>query len=360
MRQIDMSKGNPIDFIQESILKELNKQIMIPTNHRYPLNESEGYTELRKEISNWYYRRYNVKIDPTNEAAVLLGSKEGILYFLLSFISKGDCVVITNPSYPTYKYLINYVGAIPFELKINTENNFLPDLESIPKSILTKTKAIIINYPNNPTCAVASKGFFTELVQFAVNNNIKVVNDNPYIEFVTNQENRMSILESEGAKNVCIELNSFSKIFNMAGWRLGMVVGNEEIISKMIQLKKMVDAGAFLALQKASIIALNKDNDVNVDNLVKKFAIHKKNATEELIRLGWNYNFQEGTYYIWLPCREIISSVEYCEFLKEQANILVTPGLKYGSNGEGYVRMSLAISEEDLQEVLFRLQRIYN
>ena len=360
MKQIDMLQGNPIDLIPNDVIIELRKQIEIPSNNRYPLNESEGYLGLREQISQWYDRKYNVKLNPENEVGVLLGSKEGILYFLLSHVSKGDYVIITNPCYQTYKFLISYVGAIPIELNIGIENNFLPDIESVPKAILAKTKAVIINYPNNPTCAVATKYFFDKLIKFAIANNLKIINDNPYLEYVVDKSEKLSILESEEAKEVCVELNSFSKTFCMAGWRLGMIVGNEEIISKMVQLKKMVDAGPFLALQKSAIVALQKENDIYIENLTNKFATRKRNAIEEFTRLGWNYKFQKGTYYIWMPCRDTISSIEYCNFLKEQANILVTPGLKYGTNGEGYIRMSLALEEEDFQDVLFRFNKIYH
>lgn len=355
-----MLQGNPIDLIPSEVILELRRQIEIPSNHRYPLNESEGYIGLREQIAQWYDRKYNVRLNPSNEVGVLLGSKEGILYFLLSHVSKGDYVIITNPCYQTYKFLISYVGAIPFELNIGIDNNFLPDFESVPKAVLNKTKAIIINYPNNPTCAVATKLFFDKLIKFAIVNNLKVINDNPYLEYVMNPDDKLSILESEEAKSVCIELNSFSKTFCMAGWRLGMVVGNEQIISKMIQLKKMVDAGQFLALQKAAIIALREENDIYIENLTKKFAIRKREAIEELTKLGWDYRFQKGTYYIWMPCRGTGNSIEYCNFLKERANILVTSGLKYGTNGEGYIRMSLALKDEDFQEVLFRLNKIYH
>lgn len=354
-----MLQGNPIDLIPNNVIIELRKQIEAPSNHRYPLNESEGYMGLREQVSQWYNRKYKVALNPVNEVGILIGSKEGILYFLLSQVSKGDYVLITNPCYQTYKFLIEYIGAVPLELNIGIENNFLPDFENVPESILSKTKAIIINYPNNPTCAVASKDFFNKLIDFAIFHNIKIVNDNPYLEYVTQLSDKLSILESKRAKEVCIELNSFSKTFCMAGWRLGMIAGNKEIIFKMMQIKKMVDAGPFLALQKAAICALDEDCDIYIENLTKKFALRKKMAIEEFIKLGWNYEFQKGTYYVWLPCRDTHSSIEYCHFLEKEANILATPGLKYGTNGEGFIRMSLAIEEEDFQDVLHRFNKLY-
>ena len=359
MEPIILSQGNPIDTIPENVIEELGKQILIPNNHRYPQNESEGYNELRKEVYKWYQRRYAVNLDSINNVGILIGSKEGILYFLLSQVDIGDYVIITNPCYQTYKYLINLVGGIPYELNINIQNSFLPDLENVPEEILRKAKAIIINYPNNPTCAVATKCFFDSLVRFAINYDIKIVNDNPYSEFIIDTKNKLSLLNSIGADKVGIELNSFSKTFNMAGWRLGMVIGNESIISKMVKIKQMVDAGPFLALQKAALIALNEKNDFYVDNMAKKFATRKQRATEELAKLGWDHKFQQGTYYLWLLCRDTSDSVVYSEFLKKRANLHVTPGTKYGTNGEGYIRISLALTDEEFEETLFRLNQIY-
>lgn len=359
MKQIDLRQGNPIDLLPQNVLSELKKQIDFPTNHRYPINESEGYQGLREQISKWYYRRYNVSLNPISDIGILLGAKEGILYFLLSNVSRNDYVIITNPCYQTYKFLISYVGAIPYEINIGKENNYMPDFEMIPKSIIKKTKAIIVNYPNNPTCALANQEFFDYLISFAIKNNIKVVNDNPYLEYIPCSENKLSILNSKNANSVCVEFNSFSKTFNMAGWRLGMIMGNENIISKMVQLKKMVDAGPFLALQKAAIKALDEKNDIYIQDITNRFAIRKEKAINTFKELGWTEEFQKGTYYIWLPCRNTKNSQDYCKMLEQKAGLLVTPGTKYGSNGEGYVRLSLALTENDFQEVLHRIKKIY-
>ena len=353
-----MSKGNPIDRIPSSVIDELSNQINIPGNHRYPIDESIGYNELRSAIANWYLRRYGLSLDSNDEIAVLLGSKEGILYFLLSKINKGDYVIITDPCYPTYPFLIKLVGGIPYELNISNTNNYLPEFENIPLHILKKTKAFILNYPNNPTGAVASHEFYADLIKFGIKHNIAIVNDNPYIEFVDDKKSKISILELDMAKEVCIELNSFSKIFNMAGWRLGMAVGNRKIISEMVKIKQMVDAGAFLPLQKAAIKALDAGDDY-IEELTKKYIYRKNFAVNKLNMMGWDCSFQKGTFYIWLPCRDTNSSIDYSNYLKVNAHILINPGLKYGTSGEGYVRVSLAVTDDDLHEFLLRLANIY-
>jgi LL-diaminopimelate aminotransferase len=355
---INMSKGNPLSGIPSAVLDELSIQLKNIDIHKYPVDELKGMFEVREAISEWYLRKYKVQIDPNDEVILLSGSKEGIHHLALSHLEKGDIVLLTDPCYPVYVKGIKRAGATPFFLPINHDNNFLPDLSKIPEEIIKKTKLIILNYPNNPTGAVATDAFYERALRFAIDNNIIIISDHVYSEFDYKNIEKLSILSLKGAKEVCIELNSFSKTFNMAGWRIGMAVGNKEILKKISNSKSTMDAGIFMPLQLAAIKALSIEEDKFIEKNYQIYLERRKIAIHTFKELGWNCEFQEGTFYIWLPCKWEMTSEEFCDYILEKAKINVIPGSFYGEEGKGFVRISLSTSSEEFNECIKRFKKV--
>lgn len=351
---ISLAIGDPVDPTPQPVIDALCQAAQDPENHRYPTDEEWGMLSFREAIARWYDRRYNVTLDPKSEIVALIGSKEGCHHFALGVINPGDTVLVTDPGYPGYKPSIWFVGAEPYPVPMKEAHDYLPNFADIPSDVAKKASAFYLNYPNNPTGAVANRKFLGELVEFAKSNDIVVCYDNPYSEVVFEGE-RLSFLNAEGAKDVGVELNSLSKPFNMTGWRIGMASGNAEIIKAIATSKANTDSGIFNAVQYAGIEALD-----NCDNftgeMLEIYSRRRDKVLQTLRDLGWTYDPPKGTFYLWAPVPKGYTSAEFCAFLFEECAVVIAPGAAYGENGEGYVRFSLTVQEDRLDEALQRMR----
>lgn len=351
---IDLGIGDPDQRTPQFIIEEMQKALEDEENHHYPTNY--GLLELRVSISKWYEKRFKVKLDPEREVLPLIGSKEGIGHIPLAFVNQGDVVLVPDPSYPVYQGATILAGGQPYPLPLLEKNDFLPDLESIDPFILKKSKIIFLNYPNNPTGAVASKEFFQEVVKFALNNNIIVCHDAAYTEIYFEGRKPISFLEIEGGKDVGIEFHSFSKTYCMTGFRIGFAVGNHKIISALAKVKSNLDSGIFQAIQLAGIKALNREDFG--DELRKTYQERRDIFIEGLNSLNWKVKKPMATFYVWIPVPPGYTSSELCKTLLDKAGIVTTPGIGFGKYGEGYIRVALTIKKERLREALERVKNL--
>ncbi|MCX8065740.1 MAG: LL-diaminopimelate aminotransferase [Candidatus Hydrogenedentes bacterium] len=353
IKVISLAIGDPVDPTPEPIVEELCKTAHDPENHRYPTDEEWGMKAFRTAVANWYSRRYGVPLDPNSEIVALIGSKEGCHHFALGVVNPGDTVLVTDPGYPGYKPSIWFAGGEPEPVPVKEENNFLPVLEDIPSEIAKKARAFYLNYPNNPTGAVATRQFLRNLVEFCKSWDIAVCYDNPYSEIVFEGE-KLSFLSVEGAKEVGVELNSLSKSFNMTGWRIGMACGNPEIVKAIATVKSNTDSGIFNAIQYAGIVALN-NCDSFTDQMLEIYKKRREKLLKALELLNWRIPPNKGTFYLWAPVPKGFNSAEFCELVFEKCAVVLAPGSAYGKFGEGYVRFSLTVTEQQLEEAISRL-----
>jgi len=353
---ISLAIGDPVEPTPQPVVESLCRTARDPANHRYPTDEEKGMAALRLEVCRWYGERYGVRADPDRECLILIGSKEGCHHFALAMVNPGDLVLVTDPGYPGYRPSIWFAGAEPYAVPILAENGFLPDLDSIPDEVARRASAFYLNYPNNPTGAVATTDFLRRLVEFARRHEIALCYDNPYIDIVFDGQKPLSILAIEGAKEVAVELNSFSKPFNMTGWRLGMAVGNPTIIAAMAQVKSNTDSGVFNAIQYAGITALRECGE-NVARMVRIYERRRKIVSDTLNDLGWQCTPPPGTFYLWVPTPRKMTSLECATRLFEEAHVVVAPGSAYGRYGEGYIRLSLTVPDDRLVEAMARIRK---
>lgn len=347
---INIAIGSPDLPPSEKVIQAIQNTVELPNAHQY--QSYQGIFALREAMCNFYKNNYGVSLNPETEILPLMGSKEGIMHISMAFLNKGDKVLIPNPGYPTYASVTKLVEAEPVFYNLNEATNWLPDFKELEKENLENVKIMWINYPHMPTGATASKEDFQAIISFAKKHNILIVNDNPY-SFIL-QENQFSILAIEGAKDVAIELNSLSKTYNMAGWRVGMVVGNATIIETILQVKSNMDSGMFLGIQQGAIEALKLSNNW-FQNLNKTYAKRRELVWQIFDALNCLYNKNIGGLFVWAKIPDGVSSEALTDKLLYEKNIFITPGTIFGSNGEGYVRASLCVSEEVLEEVLNRL-----
>ena len=351
---VSLAIGDPVEPTPDNVIEALCTAAHDPANHPYPTDEEWGMLAFRESIARWYQRRYNVELDAAKEIVALIGSKEGCHHFAMAVINPGDTVLVTDPGYPGYKPSIWFVGAEPVAVPMKSENDFLPKFEDIPTETAKNASAFFLNYPNNPTGAVATRPFLDELVEFARSNDIVVCYDNPYSEVVFGAE-RLSFLNADGAKDVGVELNSLSKPFNMTGWRIGMASGNAEIINAIATSKANTDSGIFNAVQYAGIEAL--DNcDAFTAEMLEIYRGRRERILGVLRELGWVYNPPKGAFYLWVPTPKGYTSAEFCDYLFEQCAVVIAPGAAYGESGEGFVRFSLTVTDARLDEALGRMQ----
>ena len=350
---INLGIGDPDQPTPNNIIEKLRESVKDPKTHDYP--PYAGTAEFRQAVALWYKNRFGVNLDPDKEIMALIGSKEGIAHIFLAFIDPGDFSLIPDPAYPVYKTGTLFANGFPYIMPLLEENNFLPDLDKIDEEIAKRAKLIFINYPNNPTSAIADKNFFEKVVKFAKKYDILVCHDLAYSEMTFDGYKANSFLEVDGAKEVGIEFHSLSKIYNMTGWRLGFAVGNEEAISALSIIKTNIDSGAFKAIQQAGIEALTGPQD-NIEKMNKIYTGRRNVVINGLNKLGWNLKPTKATFYIWLPTLNKMSSMEFSNLLLEKTGIIVTPGIGYGEYGEGYVRIALTVDEKRLEEALERLK----
>jgi LL-diaminopimelate aminotransferase len=355
---ISLAIGDPVEPTPDSIIDELCRQARDPENHRYPTDEEKGMFAFRKEVARWYQTRYGVTLDPATEILGLIGSKEGCHHFVLARINPGDVVLMTDPGYPAYRASILMGGGIPYNVPIRPENAYLPVFDEIPAEIVKKARGMFLNYPNNPTGVCATREFFGRLVAFAKANDIAVCYDNPYSEVVFEGQERLSFLSAEGAKEVGVELNSLSKPYNMTGWRIGMAVGNPELIAAISKVKENTDSGIFNAVQYAGIQALRHEAS-NIDRMLAIYARRRKKVLATLARIGIDFNPPKGTFYLWVPTPKGMGSIEFTNRLFEKAAVVVAAGTAYGQYGEGFIRISLTVPDARLEEALARIEKAF-
>jgi len=352
---INIAIGSPDLQPSASVIEAIQSSVELPNAHQY--QSYQGIPALREGIRDFYQEKYNVALNENSEILPLMGSKEGIMHISLAFLNKGDKVLIPNPGYPTYASVTKLVEAEPVLYNLNEEGNWLPNYEDLEKEDLKNVKIMWVNYPHMPTGAVASKEDFQELILFAKKHHLLIVNDNPY-SFILN-DNPISILEVEGAKEVAIELNSLSKTFNMAGWRVGMVVGDAEIIKTILQVKSNMDSGMFLGIQKGAVAALKLSNDW-FENLNAIYLKRRELIWEIFDALNCTYDKNIGGLFVWAKIPKGTTSEDLTDKLLYEKDVFITPGTIFGSNGEGYIRASLCVTEEVLEDVLNRLSNKEN
>jgi len=352
---IDLGIGDPDLAVPEEIIDELNRAACDAKNHNYPLDL--GVKELRDEIAVWFLNRFGVKLDADSEVLPLIGSKEGIAHFPLAVINPGDTVLIPEPLYPPYKSGAAFAGAEIVYLPLKQEYGFLPRIESLDKNVLKKTKLLYLNYPNNPTTALADKEYLKNVVWLAKKFNFIILYDASYSELTFDGFKAPSILEIEGARDAAIEFHSFSKTYNMTGWRLGWAGGNKKLIDYLRQVKSNIDSGVFNPIQYAGIKAL-QIYPWHITEL-KRIYLNRRNVfLNALGKCGWEIEFPKATFYVWAKLPVKTSSAEFCKLLLEKCHIVVTPGSGFGPSGEGYLRFSLVAPEERLQEAAERISKI--
>lgn len=347
---INLGIGSPDLNPPQKVITTLIESFKHPKANQY--QSYQGLLELREAIVSFYREQYDVFLSPSTEVLPLMGSKEGIMHISMAFLNAGDKVLIPNPGYPTYLSVTKLVGAEPFLYDLVEDNNWLPDLEELEKQDLSKVKLMWVNYPHMPTGSKANEAFFVKLVAFAKRHNILVVNDNPY-SFILNDEPR-SILHIQGAKEVCLELNSLSKTFNMAGWRVGMVLGKSDFINAILKVKSNMDSGMLFGVQKAAIEALNCSKLWYV-SLNQVYEERRKLVWQLADALNCTYDTEASGMFIWAKLPPFLKSEEFIDLLLKENDIFITPGTIFGSNGEGYVRFSLCASTEVIEEAIARI-----
>jgi LL-diaminopimelate aminotransferase len=308
-------------------------------------------------MASWYGRRFGVELDPDTEVLPLIGSKEGIAHIATCFIDPGDIALVPDPGYPVYAVGTLLMGGEPYYLPLTQENEFLPDLESIPEKIAKKAKVLWLNYPNNPTGAVADLEFFESAVCFARKHDIAILHDGPYSEVAYEGYKPVSFLQADGAKDVGIEFHSLSKSYNMTGWRIGMAVGNPTIIDALMRVKSNLDSGIPQAIQKMAITALEGPQDV----IAEHNAIYEQRRdrlVSALTKLGLRLRPPSASLYLWARVPEKMTSVQFATRLLDEAGVVVTPGNGYGPTGEGYVRLSLTVPDEQIEEAVRRIEAL--
>jgi LL-diaminopimelate aminotransferase len=349
---ISFAIGDPDLPTPAHIIDRLCREAQDPVNHRYP--ESAGLPELRKAIAEWYLNRFGVELNPDKEVLPLIGAKEGIAHIPLCFLDPGDVALVPDPGYPVYFIGTMLVGGEPYYMPLKEENGYLPELDKIPGDILKKAKILWLNYPNNPTGAVAEVEFFKKAAEFGKKHNLVVCNDAPYTEVAYDGYRPVSFLQAEGAMETGVEFHTLSKTFNMTGWRIGMLVGNAEIVNALKTVKSNLDSGIPQAIQYAAIEALRGPQDcIKEHNDI--YQRRRDLVIEMLNNLGIEAKTPKASLYIWAKIPEGYTSTEFAEDLLEQVGVVVTPGNGYGRNGEGYVRLSLTIPDAGLVKGLSKL-----
>ncbi len=352
---ISFGIGDPDLPTPPHILQALNEAAQQPANHRYP--ETEGLPEFRQAVADWYERRFSVKLDPAKEVLSLIGSKEGIGHVALCFIDPGDVALVPDPAYPVYEIGTMFAGGETYKLPLTESNGFLPDLEAVPADVAARAKVLWLNYPNNPTGAVADIDFFERAVAFAKKHDIAICHDGPYSEVAYDEYVPVSFLQAKGARDVGIEFHSLSKSYNMTGWRIGMAVGNPQIIDALMRVKSNIDSGQAQAIQQMAIAALNGPQDVIEDHNAI-YQRRRDKVVDALRKLGLEVTPPKASLYVWARVPVGMTSAGFAERLLDEAAVIVTPGNGYGAYGEGYVRLSLTLPDDRVDEGLRRIASV--
>ncbi len=350
---IDLGIGDPDMPTPPHIVEAMKKSLDNPDRHKYP--SYEGMLSFRKAAADWYRKTMNIDLDPGDEVLTLIGSKEGIAHIPLAFLNPGDVSLVPDPGYPVYNIGSILASARPFKMPLLAENEFLPDLDAIPKDIARKAKLMFLNYPNNPTSATAPIKFFEEVVDYASENDIIIIHDNAYSEMTYDGYKAPSFLNVRGAKDVGIEMHSLSKTYNMTGWRIGFAAGNREILVGLGKVKTNVDSGAFEAIQEAGITALSGPQDC-VRDMNKIYKERRDALLTGLKELELEVRPPKATFYVWAHVNGHAS--DFSKMLLEKAGIVATPGIGFGEYGEGYVRFALTQSVDRINEAVERMRKL--
>lgn len=351
---ISLGIGDPDQPTPGHIIEKAKQALDDPANHQYP--SSVGMMAYRQAVAAWYERRFGVKLDPAKEIVSLIGSKEGIANISACFLNPQDVSLVPDPGYPVYGIGAILAGAEPYKMPLLAENNFLPRLADIPSDIAKKAKLMFLNYPNNPTGAMAGPDFYREVIAFAREFDILVCHDAAYSEITFDGRVASSFLEFEGAKEVGIEFHSVSKTYNMTGWRIGWAAGNSYAVEVLARYKSNVDSGAFQVVQYAAIEALTGDQKC-VEDMKRLYQERRDIVIQGLRKMGWNIEPPPGSIYVWAPVPKGYDSASFAEMVLEKAAVVITPGNGYGEYGEGYFRIALTVDRERLTEALSRMQK---
>lgn len=353
MKLIDLGMGNPDRPTPKYIVKETIKSVKNPKSHGYP--NFRGKAEFQAAVKDWMKKRYNVELDSDFTAQAVNGGKEGIAHISLAFTNPEDVNIIPDPYYPVFSRGTWVAGGEVFLVPLLEENHFLPDLDSIPKEIAQKAKIFIINYPNNPTGAAAPKWFLEKAVKFCTENNILLVSDMAYGEICYDGFRPLSIFSIEGAKDVALEVHTCSKTFNMAGWRVGFIVGKQEFIDALFALKVNFDYGTATIMQDAAIAAMNMPYKY-VEATMKKYKKRRDYLVKEFRNLGWDIKTPDATFYLWPKVPYGMKSKEFCKMVMDKTGVVFTPGMAFGKNGDNYFRVSLVQDIKKIKEAVERLK----
>ncbi|MBO8137462.1 MAG: LL-diaminopimelate aminotransferase [Desulfotomaculum sp.] len=354
---INLGIGSPDRSPAQHIIDAMHSALDNPNNYSYPIT---GKPELHQALADWYLRRFGVSLNPENEVLVLMGSQDGLGHISLAFIDPGDIALVPDPGYPIYSASILLAQGEIYPMPLLAENNFLPNLEDIPVEVANKAKLMWLNYPNNPVAAVADDKFFKKVVDFAKNYNILVCHDAAYSELAYDGYKPISFLEIPGAKDVGIEFHSVSKTYNMAGCRCGFAVGNADVIKELAKIKSNIDYGVFTVVQEGAVAALSGPQDCVLEN-TRIYQRRRDVLVDGLRELGWSMPKPQASMFVWAPLpSNYKSSREFAIELLEKTGVLVIPGVAFGQQGEGYVRIALVQPEEKLKEAVIRIKNNFN
>ena len=352
---ISLGIGDPDLPSPEILVEEARRRIGDPATHQYPSNR--GLEAFRQAVADFYLRRFGVELDPDREVLPLLGGKEGVAHVCFAMLDPGEVCLAADPGYPVYTSGTLLAGATPHLMPLTAGNGFLPDLDDLGRDVTDRANLLFCNYPNNPTGAVVEDDFFTRLAAFGVEHGVPVVHDNAYSEITFDGYVAPSFLAAPGARDAGIEMFSWSKAYNMTGWRVGAAVGNADMIAALLKLKTNVDSGQFDAIQLAAARILGPEGDAHVEHMREVYGRRRDLVIEALAAAGLEVAPPRGTIYIWAPVPDGHTSVSFAELVLEQADVVVSPGSAYGPNGEGYVRLSLTVADDRLREAVARIEQ---
>ncbi len=350
---ISLGIGDPDTPTLAPIVEEMHRAIDDPKNHDYP--PYNGTEKFRKASAAWMKRRFGVQVDADTEVLANIGSKEAIAHVFFAYVDEGDYTLIPDPGYPVYKNATIFAGGTPYQMPLLEENGFLPDFDKIPPEVAQKSKLMFLNYPNNPTSAVADLEFFKKAVDFCKKYDILLCHDQAYCEMTYDGYVAPSVLEVEGAKDIAIEFFSHSKSYNMTGWRVGFVAGNAAAIKALGTIKNNIDSGVFKAIQDAATAAYDVDTKY-ISDLNNMYQQRRDVAVEGLRELGWDIKPSKATFYLWLPVPKGYTSEEFVTAMLEKAHVVVPPGTGYGQYGEGYFRVALTKDADAIKECIRRMK----
>ncbi|HLA25113.1 MAG TPA: LL-diaminopimelate aminotransferase [bacterium] len=351
---LNLSVGDPDLPTPAHIIDALMEGATDVRSHRYP--PYGGTMEFKAAVAGWYATRFGVTLDPDREVLALIGSKEGLAHLPWATLDPGDVALVPDPGYPVYRSATIMAEGVAHPVPLRAEDGFLPDLDAIPADVLRRAKLLFLNYPNNPTAATATLRFFNEAVAFARRHRLLLAHDNSYSEIAYDGHRPPSILEADGAKDVAIEFHSLSKTYCMTGWRVGFAVGNAQAVGTLGKIKTNIDSGVFRAVQHAGIAALTGTQTPVADRL-RIYQGRRDRVTKALRAIGWQVPDIKATFYVWIPVPDGTSSAAFAATVLEKTGIVITPGAGYGRQGDGYVRLSMTVPDQRLDEALDRLSR---